>query len=144
MAEKRDYYISFRQDIRLRRWTRPISITIDASRLSSLFYAIPEASRRPKETPGWGCISVKLSDRRRVREPPILALSLYLALSRSAERGRFRSPPPLLFHFFFRCSLALQETYRVSFFDVFFPSHAGFHQRLSFSPRRRVDESKSD
>lgn len=122
-------------DIWLRRRTRRISITIEASRLSPLFYAIPEASRRPKETPGEGAFPLNF---------PIAAgcenllPSRSLTLSKGGDFGPFYFSPISFFGavwpfkpIAFRSSTSL-------------PGHAGFHQRLSFSPRRRVDESKSD
>lgn len=139
MTEKRDHYIF------IRRYT---TSPPNASRINhngsippvpSIFYAISEASRRPKETPSEG------------------AFPLNFPIAAGCEKGLLPSHSPSLtlclkgeifgpFYFspisFFGAVWPFKPIAFLSSMSL--PGHAGFHQRLSFSSRRRVDESKSD
>lgn len=124
-------------DIRLRRRTRRISITMEASRLSPLFYAIPEASRRPKETPGEDAFPLNFPIAAGC-ENLLPSHSRSLTLLKGGDFGPFYFSPISFFG-------AVWPFKPIAFLSsTSLPGHAGFHQRLSFSPRRRVDESKSD
>lgn len=85
-----------------------------------------------------GCISAKLSDRRRVQK------SCTLAPRSICQKGDLLpSTFHSLFFFFFFSSAVWLFRYLSRFFLRPSPP-SGLHQRLSFSPRRRVDENKSD